>query len=53
MGKQEESQAGIIPQVKNTATKNFCSLLLLVLNYFNSFYLAKIYSGTIVCWAQR
>lgn len=23
MGKQEESQAGIIPQVKNTATKNF------------------------------
>lgn len=51
MGKQEESQAGIIPQVKNTATKNFCSLLLLILNYFNSFYLAKIYSGTIVCKA--
>lgn len=43
MGKQEESQAGIIPQVKN-----LCSLLLSVFNSFNNYYLANVYSGTLM-----
>lgn len=54
MGKQEESQAGIIPQVKNKTVKNLCLLILLDLNCFNSyFYLANVYSGTILYKAQR
>jgi len=55
MGKQEESQAGIIPQVrKQKTTKDLCLILLLVFDCCNSyFYLAKIYSGTIICKAQK
>lgn len=55
MGKQEESQAGIIPQVrKQKMTKDLCLLLLLVFSCYNSyFYLADTYSGTIVCEAQK
>lgn len=55
MGKQEESQAGIIPQVRNKKQqKNLCSSLLLVFSAFNSYlYLADIYSGTIIYEAQR
>lgn len=54
MGKQEESQAGIIPQVKNKTVKNLCLLILLDLSCFNNyFYLANVYSGTILYKAQR
>lgn len=53
MGKQEESQAGIIPQVKKQkTTKDLC--LILVFDCRRScFYLANIYSGTIICKAEK
>uniref|UniRef100_A0A8C4MR93 plus-end-directed kinesin ATPase n=1 Tax=Equus asinus asinus TaxID=83772 RepID=A0A8C4MR93_EQUAS len=38
MGKQEESQAGIIPQVKNKTMKNLCSSLFLGFNCFNNYF---------------
>lgn len=55
MGKQEESQAGIIPQVKTKkkTMKNICSYAQSSVSFSVFFYLANIYSGTTVCEAQR
>uniref|UniRef100_A0A8C4MYQ0 plus-end-directed kinesin ATPase n=1 Tax=Equus asinus asinus TaxID=83772 RepID=A0A8C4MYQ0_EQUAS len=54
MGKQEESQAGIIPQVKNKTMKNLCSSLFLGFNCFNNyFYLANVSYMEIYCERVR